>query len=94
LSRRDISAGIRARQRSVKTDAETPEVPMGVPSHYITVEVPVSLDAEIEEQVRRLSQAAEEAGRPAFTKGRFIELALRDFVQTSPADILARDQSE
>jgi hypothetical protein len=98
MPKRDISAGIRARQRSMMTAAaESPEGFRGEPpsladepSHHIVVKVPVSLDDQIEEQLLRVNRAARDAGRAGFTKRRFIELALRDLVRTPPAEILAR----
>jgi hypothetical protein len=86
MSKRDLLAGIRARQRSAPF---LPEEPSG----YTAIEVPVALDSAIEAQVLLLNRAAEAAGQAGFTKRRLIELALRELVQTPPAEILARDRS-
>jgi hypothetical protein len=99
MSKRDISAGIRARQRSITTPLDTAEradlafLPEETTPH-LAVEVPAALALQIDEQVLRVNRAAQEAGRTGFTKRRFIELALRDFLRASPAEILARDPPE
>jgi hypothetical protein len=94
MPKRDISAGIRARQRAAAEPAPRDELPASFPPerppYFVAVRVPVSLDDQIEEQLLKVNQAAREAGRAGFSKRRFIELALRDLVRTPPAEILAR----
>jgi hypothetical protein len=85
MSKRDISAGVRARQLS--SDLWEPDPA----PEYVAIEVPAALVGELEEQLLRLNRAAQDAGRTGFTKRRFIELALRQAVRTPPAELLESD---
>jgi hypothetical protein len=92
MSRRDISAGIRARQRSTREAVEVTGGPLFEPEeepvHYLAV--PVALDQELERQLSLINRTAEEAGRAGFTKSGLIRLALRQLVEAPPEEIVSR----
>jgi hypothetical protein len=92
MSRRDISAGIRARQRSTREAVDLAGAPLFEPEeepvHYLAV--PVALDEELERQLASINRTAEQAGRAGFTKSGLIRLALRALVEASPDEIVAR----